>query len=51
MSRFFLLAGKDVVIGAQKAADVGMPSFLALMVQPSPSANISWAICLGVFLE
>ena len=22
-----------------------MPSFLALMVQPSASANISWAIC------
>ena len=43
----FLLGQRSSFV-QRKPPILAMPSFLADMVQPSPSRNISWAICLGV---
>ena len=43
-----LLPASTASLVQRKPPMLAMPSFLADMVQPSPSANISCAICLGV---
>jgi len=44
----FLLR-EQIIVRAEKSADVGHAVFFADMVQPSPSANISCAISFGDF--